>query len=89
MDAPKMRMGWGSAASPVLHDGRLYIVNDNEERSFIAAFNARTGEQLLHFTGGKRLGQLAPELRAGKQLGRVVLPQALANQMPAEHAHRA
>jgi outer membrane protein assembly factor BamB len=46
MTAPKMRMGWGSAASPVLHAGRLYIVNDNEERSFIAAFDARTGQQL-------------------------------------------
>ena len=43
----KMRTGWGSAASPVLHDGRLYIVNDNEERSFIAAFDARTGERAV------------------------------------------
>ena len=46
MDARKMRLGWGSAASPVLHAGRLYIVNDNDERSFIAAFDARTGDQL-------------------------------------------
>jgi outer membrane protein assembly factor BamB len=46
MTAAKMRMGWGSAASPVLDDGRLYIVNDNEERSFIAAFDARTGNEL-------------------------------------------
>ena len=46
MTAPKMRTGWGSAASPVLHDGRLYIVNDNEERSFVAAFDARTGAEL-------------------------------------------
>ncbi len=46
MDAPRMRTGWGTAASPVLHDGRIYIVNDNEERSFIAAFDARTGAQL-------------------------------------------
>jgi outer membrane protein assembly factor BamB len=46
MTAPKMRTGWGSAASPVLHDGRLYIVNDNDERSFVAAFDARTGTGL-------------------------------------------
>ena len=46
MDAPKMRTGWGSAASPVLHNGRLYIVNDNEEHSFISAFDARTGAQV-------------------------------------------
>jgi outer membrane protein assembly factor BamB len=42
IDAPRMRTGWGTAASPVLHNGRIYIVNDNEERSFIAAFDART-----------------------------------------------
>ena len=46
MPAPKMRTGWGPAASPVLHDGRIYIVNDNEERSFVAAFDARTGNEL-------------------------------------------
>jgi outer membrane protein assembly factor BamB len=46
MDAPAMRTGWGTAASPVLHDGRLYIVSDNEERSFIAAFDARTGAEV-------------------------------------------
>jgi len=31
----KMRWGWGTAASPVLHQGRLYIVNDNDEQSFL------------------------------------------------------
>src|SRR4030095_10631843 len=46
MDAPRMRTGWGTAASPVLHDGRIYIVNDNEDRSFVAAFDARTGAQV-------------------------------------------
>jgi outer membrane protein assembly factor BamB len=46
MDAPKMRTGWGTAASPALHDGRLYIVNDNEQHSYIAAFDARTGAQV-------------------------------------------
>ena len=46
IDAPRMRTGWGTAASPVLHNGRVYIVNDNEDRSFIAAFDARTGAPL-------------------------------------------
>jgi outer membrane protein assembly factor BamB len=46
MDAPRMRTGWGTAASPVLHDGRLYIVNDNEDRSFVAAYDARTGAEV-------------------------------------------
>ena len=46
MDAVKIRQGWGSAGSPVLHAGRLYVVNDNDERSYIAAFDARTGAEL-------------------------------------------
>ena len=46
MDTPRMRTGWGTASSPVLHEGRLYIVSDNEERSFVAAFDARTGAEM-------------------------------------------
>ncbi len=42
----RMRYGWGTAASPVLHQGRLYIVNDNEEQSFLLALDANTGKQI-------------------------------------------
>ena len=42
-DAQPMRTGWGAAASPALHDGRLYIVNDNEASSFIAAYEHAPG----------------------------------------------
>lgn len=31
------------AASPVLHKGRLYIINDNTTKSYLAAFDAKTG----------------------------------------------
>ena len=40
------RRQWGAASSPVLHDGRLYVVNDNEEASWVAAFDAGTGDEL-------------------------------------------
>ena len=46
MEVLEMRTGWGSAASLALHDGRLYIVNDNEKQSFLAAVDARTGREL-------------------------------------------
>lgn len=39
----KTRFNWGTGASPVLHGGRVYIVNDNDEQSFLAAYDARTG----------------------------------------------
>jgi outer membrane protein assembly factor BamB len=42
----KTRYGWGTASSPVLHEGKIYIVNDNEEKSFVAAFDARTGDEV-------------------------------------------
>ncbi len=40
------RYGWGSAASPVLRDGRLFLVNDNEDQSFMVALDSKTGRQL-------------------------------------------
>jgi outer membrane protein assembly factor BamB len=39
------RFGWGTAASPVLHRDRLYVVNDNEDDSFVIALDKKTGEQ--------------------------------------------
>lgn len=46
MQAPRMRSGWGAAASPVLHDGRLYVVNDNEDASYLLALDAKTGKEI-------------------------------------------
>jgi outer membrane protein assembly factor BamB len=37
---------YGTGASPVLHKGRLYIVNDNLTQSFIGAFDANTGQEI-------------------------------------------
>lgn len=42
----KMRADWGAAASPIVHKSRVYIVNDNEEQSFLAAYEATTGKEL-------------------------------------------
>lgn len=37
---------WGTAASPVLHQDRLYIQNDNEEKSSLVALDRRTGDEV-------------------------------------------
>jgi outer membrane protein assembly factor BamB len=44
--AYKTAMNWGTAASPILADGKLYVINDNETHSFLACLDARTGGQL-------------------------------------------
>ena len=42
----RTRNGWGTAASPVLDGNRLYIVNDNDDQSFLIALDTRTGESV-------------------------------------------
>lgn len=37
---------WGTASSPVLHGDRIFIVNDNEEHSFVTAIDTKTGKQI-------------------------------------------
>ena len=39
------RNGWGTGASPVFHAGRVYIVCDNDDQSFLAAFDAGSGKE--------------------------------------------
>jgi outer membrane protein assembly factor BamB len=41
-----MRHNWGTAISPVLHLDRLYIVDDNEDKSYMLALDKRTGDQV-------------------------------------------
>lgn len=45
-DAVPTRNGWGTAASPVLYKGRLYVVNDNDKQSFLTALDASTGDEI-------------------------------------------
>ena len=40
------RYGWGTAASPVLHKDRIYIVNDNDTKSFMIALDKKTGKEV-------------------------------------------
>jgi hypothetical protein len=39
----KTRNNWGTGGSPALHGDRVYVVNDNDELSFLAAYDKRTG----------------------------------------------
>ncbi len=39
----KTRHGWGTAASPALHKDRIYVLNDNDEQSYLTALDTKTG----------------------------------------------
>jgi len=45
-DPQPMYLDFGTAASPVVHDGRVFVVHDNDGKSFAAAVDARSGKQL-------------------------------------------
>jgi len=42
----KMQMGWGTGASPVAHEGKLFLLHDNEELSELECLDGKTGETL-------------------------------------------
>jgi outer membrane protein assembly factor BamB len=46
LPAYRMANNWGTAISPVLHGDRLFIVNDNEKQSFVAAYETKTGKEI-------------------------------------------
>ena len=46
LEPHQTRFGWGQAASPVLHGDRLYVVNDNEDQSYLLALDKRTGAEV-------------------------------------------
>lgn len=45
IEPKKTFMDYGAAASPVVHEGQVFVVYDNLVGSWIAAFDAKTGKQ--------------------------------------------
>jgi outer membrane protein assembly factor BamB len=53
-------MGQGPASSPVLDGERLYLQIDNEEKSFLVALNAETGDELWRVSRDERTNHCSP-----------------------------
>lgn len=45
-EAHETNYGWGTSISPVVYQGRVYIVDDNEESSSMLALDAKTGKEI-------------------------------------------
>jgi outer membrane protein assembly factor BamB len=43
-------LDFGTASSPVVHEGRVYQLHDNDGESFFAALDAKTGREIWHVT---------------------------------------
>ena len=68
----KTRFGWGTAASPALYKGRLFVVNDNEEKSFLVALDAKTGKQLWRVERDEKSNWATPFVWENEQRAEVV-----------------
>jgi outer membrane protein assembly factor BamB len=56
IDPQPRYLDFGTAASPVVHEGRVYVLDDNEVQSYLAALDAKTGDVLWKVvrTGGNQ-----------------------------------
>jgi outer membrane protein assembly factor BamB len=62
-----MRDGWGTAASPVLHQDRLFIVNDNEEQAELFALDAQSGRRLWQVDRDEKSNWVTPFIWQNEQ----------------------
>jgi outer membrane protein assembly factor BamB len=68
------RFGWGTAASPVLHGERIYLINDNDEQSFLVALNKKTGEQIWRVDRDEKSNWATPFVWKNEQRTEIVTP---------------
>jgi outer membrane protein assembly factor BamB len=67
-----MIMGWGTGSSPALEGGRLFILCDNERKSFIAALDAKTGDEVWRAERDEKSNWSTPYIWRNKQRTEVV-----------------
>jgi outer membrane protein assembly factor BamB len=70
----KTRYGWGSAASPVLHGDRLFVVNDNDDASFAVALDTRTGKELWRIPRDEKSNWATPCVWQNGKRNELVVP---------------
>jgi outer membrane protein assembly factor BamB len=67
LGAYPMMMGQGTASSPVLDGERLFVLIDNEEKSFLVALDRKTGEELWRVSRRERSNHSSPLVWKNKQ----------------------
>ncbi|MCL5278688.1 MAG: PQQ-like beta-propeller repeat protein [Planctomycetes bacterium] len=63
----KTRSNWGTAASSALYKDRLYVVNDNDQQSFLVALDKTTGEEVWRVNRDEKSNWATPCIWANDQ----------------------
>jgi outer membrane protein assembly factor BamB len=72
----KTRDNWGAAASPVLFKDRLYIVNDNEEDSYLLALDKRAGKEVWKTPRDEKSNWSTPYVWENEKRTEIITPGA-------------
>jgi outer membrane protein assembly factor BamB len=56
------QLGWGTGSSPVLHEGRVFVQDDNDGASFLVALDAKTGDEVWRVTREEKSNWATPVL---------------------------
>ncbi|HUR46593.1 MAG TPA: PQQ-binding-like beta-propeller repeat protein [Candidatus Saccharimonadales bacterium] len=70
----KTRYGWGTAASPALHENRLFVISDNEDGSFLEALDAKTGRRLWRVERDEKSNWATPYIWRNEQRTEIITP---------------
>ena len=68
------RFGWGTASSPVLHGDRLYVVNDNDEDSYLLALEKQTGREAWRVSRDEKSNWSTPFIWQNERRTEIVTP---------------
>jgi len=68
------RFGWGTAASPVLHGERTYVVNDNDQESYLVALDKKTGKQIWRVERDEKSNWATPFVWENEKRTEIVTP---------------
>jgi outer membrane protein assembly factor BamB len=74
VDPHPTRAGWGTASSPIVHEGRVYVVNDNEEDSYLLALDAQTGAEVWRVARDEKSNWSTPFIWKNAQRTEIVTP---------------
>lgn len=68
------RFGWGTAASPVLYEDRIYIVNDNDDSSYLMALDKSSGEELWRVDREEKSNWATPFVWSHSRRNEIITP---------------
>ncbi|QDU27785.1 outer membrane biogenesis protein BamB [Anatilimnocola aggregata] len=67
VDSYPMMNGWGAGSSPALDGNRLFIQCDNEEKSFLVAFDKKSGDELWRVSRNEKSNWSTPFVWKNKE----------------------